>query len=431
MAETENWEGPLAGVRVLDFTRVLAGPAASLALADLGAEVIKIEATQGGDDTRSFPPHRAGESHYFIAVNRGKQSLAIDLKTEQGAAIVRSLVVESDILIENFRPGVMARLGLGYETLAEINPRLIYCAISGFGMSGPLRDRPSFDIVMQAFSGAMSVNGSRHGEPVKLGLPMGDLVGGINAPIAILAALYDRERTGSGLLIDISLHDGMLNLLGYLAQYSFFTEEDPEPQGNEHLNLVPYGAFPARDGSVVIACLTNQFWSKICEALQLQSLLDEPSLSTLEGRRLHRERVHSTIADATRTWCKEELAAHLLAHGVPHAPILTVSEALSHPQTTARNMVTKVEHSTLGEIPVINRPFRFPDKAMRAVGAPPVLGQHSVSVLKDHLHLSEEDIVQLHHSGVVYAAGLSGFGSAASSAVTRDGTVEANDGERP
>src|SRR5882724_5608735 len=243
-----SWAGPLQGIRVLDFTRVLAGPAASLALADLGAEVLKIEPPGGGDETRSFPPFRAGESHYFLSVNRGKKSIVVDLKSDAGVALIKDLAAKCDILIENYRPGVMDRLGLGYEALSAINPRLIYCAISGFGMTGPLRDRPSFDIVMQAMSGALSVNGEPGRAPTKLGIPLGDLVGGINGPIAILAALYERSVTGRGRLIDVSLLDGMIGMLGYLAQLAFFTGEDPQPRGSEHPNWSLSGPFRRRTG---------------------------------------------------------------------------------------------------------------------------------------------------------------------------------------
>src|SRR5579864_1760702 len=203
-----SWAGPLTGVRVLDFTRVLAGPAAALALADLGAEVLKIEPPGTGDETRSFPPFRDGESHYFLSVNRGKKSIVVDLKTEAGVVLAKDLAAKCDILIENYRPGVMDRLGLGYEALSAINPRLIYCAISGFGMTGPLRDRPSFDIVLQAMSGALSVNGEAGRAPAKMGIPLGDLVGGVNGPMGILAALHERNTTGRGRLVDVSLFDG-------------------------------------------------------------------------------------------------------------------------------------------------------------------------------------------------------------------------------
>jgi len=209
-----DWAGPLAGIRVIDLTRVLAGPFATQSLGDLGAEVLKIEPPGGGDETRRFPPFLDGEGHYFLGVNRNKQSLVVDLQQEQGKEILRRLVAQSDILVENYRPGVMDRLGLGYAALAEINPGLIYCAISGFGLSGPLRDKPSFDIVTQALSGALSINGERGGMPIKLAIPLGDMVGGVFGPMAILAALHERNGTGKGRLIDISLHDGLIGMLG-------------------------------------------------------------------------------------------------------------------------------------------------------------------------------------------------------------------------
>jgi crotonobetainyl-CoA:carnitine CoA-transferase CaiB-like acyl-CoA transferase len=400
-APASTWAGPLHGVRVLDFTRVLAGPAASLALADMGAEVLKIEPPESGDDTRTFPPHRDGESHYFLAGNRGKKSIVIDLKSAEGVALAKDLVAKCDILIENYRPGVMDRLGLGYETMAEINPGLIYCAISGFGMTGPLRDLPSFDIVVQALSGALSVNGEPGCMPTKLGIPMGDLVGGINGPIAILAALHERHATGKGRLIDVSLLDGVVGLLGYLAQLAFFTGQDPTPQGSQHPNLVPYGAFPAKDGSIIIACLTNGFWGKICQALDLGDCDPDGQLDTLQKRRDSRERVNALIAGRTQEKTVAELVEIFTAHQVPHAPILGITEALAQPQAVARELVVETEHPVLGMIPIVNRPVKFPGAPQPVPTAPPVMGQHSDEILREVLGLSEERIAALRAAKVV------------------------------
>jgi crotonobetainyl-CoA:carnitine CoA-transferase CaiB-like acyl-CoA transferase len=396
-----NWTGPLSGIRVLDFTRVLAGPAASLALADLGAEIIKVEPPGTGDETRTFPPTRDGESHYFLGNNRGKKSIVIDLKNEQGLQLARDLAAKCDILVENYRPGVMDRLGLGYETLSQINPRLIYCAISGFGMTGPLRDRPSFDIVAQALSGVLSVNGEPGRLPVKLGLPMGDLVGGINGPIGILAALHERHLTGRGRLIDVSLMDGLIGLLGYIAQLAFFTGEDPVPQGSQHPNLVPYGAFPAKDGAIIIACLTNGFWSRICDALGFPDAGCDPAYDTLQKRRDCRERVNEMIAAKTQLFTVDELVEIFTRHQVPHAPILGVHEALSHPQSIAREMVVETEHQTLGTIPIVNRPIKFPGSPQPVPTAPPVLGQHTEEILREVLDLDPEQIAKLRDAQVV------------------------------
>ena len=394
MAESvaSRWAGPLQGVRVLDFTRVLAGPAASLALADLGAEIWKIEPPGTGDDTRLFPPFRNHESHYFLGVNRGKKSIVIDLKTEAGVALVKDLAATCDILVENYRPGVMDRLGLGYEALSAINPRLIYCAISGYGMTGPLRDRPSFDIVLQAMSGALSVNGEAGRAPTKLGIPLGDLVGGVNGPISILAALYERSVTGRGRLIDISLLDGLIGMLAYFPQLAFFTGKDPLPQGSEHPNLVPYGIFPAQDGSIIVACLTNSFWRRICEALGAEEWINDPRFAVIEKRRDNRLLVNKLISAFTSQRNVQDLAALFTRHEVPHAPILGILEALSQPQAVAREMVVETEHQTLGKIPIVNRSIKFPGDKQPVPSAPPVLGQHTDEILRNGLGLTSEQI---------------------------------------
>ncbi len=400
MSDT-NWAGPLQGIRVLDFTRVLAGPSAALALADLGAEVLKIEPPDTGDETRMFPPRRDGESHYFLSINRGKKSIVVDLKTEAGVKLVKDLAAKCDVLVENYRPGVMDRLGLGYETLSAINPRLIYCAISGYGMTGPLRDRPSFDIVLQAMSGALSVNGEPGRQPTKLGIPLGDLVGGINGPMGILAALYERTLTGRGRLIDVSLMDGLINMLGYLAQLAFFKGEDPKPQGSEHPNLVPYGIFPASDGSIVVACLMNSFWERICQALCMQDWIKDARFDTIEKRRDNRALVNERIAGITSQKTVQELLDIFTQHQVPHAPILGIQAALSQPQAVAREMVVETEHPVLGKIPIVNRPIKFPGDRQPVPTAPPVLGQHTDEILRDVLGLSPQEIDQLRASKVV------------------------------
>ncbi|MFC6620358.1 CaiB/BaiF CoA transferase family protein [Novosphingobium panipatense] len=395
------WKGPLSGVRVIDFTRVLAGPAASLALADLGAEVFKIEPPGTGDETRTFPPIRDGESHYYLAVNRGKKSIVVDLKSEEGLGLVRDLAARCDVLVENYRPGVMDRLGLGWEEMRAINPRLIYCSISGYGQTGPLRDRPSFDIVLQAMSGALSMNGERDGLPTKLGIPLGDLVGGINGPIGILSALYERERTGRGRHIDISLLDGLMGMLGYIAQLAFFNGTDPERVGSQHPNLVPYGIFPARDGSIVVACLTPSFWGRVCQSIGRGELCEDPRYDTLEKRRDAREEVNALVSAFTCRHGVDELVAIFTRHEVPHAPILGVTDALSHPQAKARNMVVEAQHASLGTIPIVNRSIRFTDTEQPIPEAPPVLGQHTEAILSEVLDLSPERIAYLKAQGVV------------------------------
>jgi crotonobetainyl-CoA:carnitine CoA-transferase CaiB-like acyl-CoA transferase len=268
-------------------------------------------------------------------------------------------------------------------------------------MTGPLRDRPSFDIVMQALSGALSVNGEPDRPPTKLGIPLGDLVGGVNGPMGILAALYERSVTGRGRLIDVSLFDGMLGMLAYLPQLAFFTGADPKPQGSQHPNLVPYGVFPAKDGSIVIACLTNSFWANICQALGMDDWIEDPRFDTLVKRRDLRETVNERIRGVTSRKTVNELVELLTQHQVPHAPILGIQEALSQPQSVARNMVVETDHQLLGKIPIVNRPIKFPDRPQPVPAAPPVLGQHTDEILQGILGLTAEQIAQLRASKVV------------------------------
>ena len=398
---SENWPGPLAGIKVIDLTRVLAGPFCTQSLGDLGAEVLKIEPPGSGDETRHFPPFIGGESHYFLGINRNKKSLVVDLQQEAGKEILRRLVAQADILVENYRPGVMERLGLGYAALSQINPRLIYCAISGFGLSGPLRDKPSFDIVTQALSGALSINGERGHMPIKLGIPLGDMVGGVFGPQAVLAALYERTRTGKGRLVDISLHDGLIGMLGYFAQLAFISGEDPPPMGSSHPNIVPYGSFPASDGSIIIAVLSESFWGKLCEALERPELATDPRFATPTLRRDRRDEVDQIISDVTRTRTVAEWEARLKAADVPHAPVLGVNAALSHPHALAREMVVEVEHAAIGPIKVVGRPIKFPGAPQPPVTAPPTFGQHTASVLRDELGYGDAEIDELRKAGVI------------------------------
>ncbi len=397
----EGWPGPLAGVKVLDLTRVLAGPFLTQMLADLGAEIFKIEAPGTGDETRSFAPHLNGESHYFLGLNRHKKSLVIDLATPAGAQIVRDIASKADILVENFRPGVMQRLGLGYDDLAHLNPRLIYCGVSGFGMSGPLRDKPSFDIVTQAMGGVLSLNGEAGRDPVKLGVPLGDMVGGIFGSVGVLAALHERHETGRGRLVDISLHDGMLGMLGYLAQLYFVTGKDPKPVGTSHPNIAPYGAYPASDGLVIIACLIQGFWTRLCDALEHPQLAGDPRFATADVRIANRESLDRTISSITSTRTVAEWVARFEAKDVPHAPILGVGAALNHPHSLARNMLVTADHPAAGSVKMVGRPIKFPGAEQEPLRAAPLLGEHTVQVLQQELGLDEQAIAQLRRDGVI------------------------------
>jgi crotonobetainyl-CoA:carnitine CoA-transferase CaiB-like acyl-CoA transferase len=399
--EEPSWKGPLAGLRVLDLTRVLAGPLAAQFLSDLGAEVLKLETPGHGDETRGFAPFVQGESHYFLALNRGKQSMVVDLRAPEGAEILRSLVATADVLIENFRPGVMERLGLGAEALMGINRRLVYCAISGFGLSGPLSAAPSFDIVTQAMTGVMSVNGAAGGPPVKLGLPIGDMSGGIFGALGILSALHERATTGRGRLVDASLYDGTMSLLGYLSQLAFVTGQDPQPMGSAHPSVVPYDSFPASDGAIVIACLADQFWPRLCAALGCPELGSDPGLATMAQRQARRAEIEPRIASITATRSVAEWRRILEAHDVPHAPVLGVREALAHPHARAREMVVEVRHERLGPMQVLGRPIKFPGSVQAPLEAPPVLGQHTTEILRRELSYPDEQIRDLRERGII------------------------------
>jgi crotonobetainyl-CoA:carnitine CoA-transferase CaiB-like acyl-CoA transferase len=400
--------GPLSGVRVLDFTRVLSGPFATMLLADLGAEVIKIERPGEGDDTRSLPPLKGGQSHYFLALNRSKKSVVIDLGDPRGKDLVRRLALQSDVLVENFRPGVAARLGIDYETLAALHPRLVHCSISAFGQDGPYADRPGFDLVVQALSGVMHLTGEPGGAPMRLGLSMGDLVASLLATTGIAAALAERARTGRGRRVEISMLDGMVSLLAYHATRFLLLGEDPEPVGSGHPSAVPYGAFQASDGYVALAPFSAAFWPKVCEALGRPELVADPRYDTSEKRVGRRDEVNALVAGIVAERTVDEWCRRLEDADVPHAPVLTVAQALQHPQVTARGMVAELDHPTLGPLGQVGPGLRM-DGSHRSwaelASAPPLLGQHTRQVLVNELGCSEELVDELVAAGVVAEAG--------------------------
>lgn len=396
-----DWKGPLDGIRVLDFTRVLSGPYATLLLGDMGAEVIKVETVGKGDDTRHFPPFKEGMSHYFISLNRNKRSVTIDLKTPDGVKLAKDLAARCDVVIENFRPGVMDRLGLGYDMLKADNPKLIYCAISGFGATGPLKDKPSFDIVAQALSGAMSVNREPGQPPTKLGLPMGDLGGGIFGTIAILGALHEVGRTGVGRKIDISMLDGLLGLLGYLPQIYFVTGETPKPYGTRHPSLLPYGAYATTDGHVIVACLTEDFWHNMARAIGRADLLDDPRFATYDKRLANRDALEDIVVPILKSRTTAEWVERLEEHDVPHAPILDVAEALEHPNTQARGMIGSVAHPEIGDLDVVANPILYDGMGRLPMTPPPDLGADTDAVLSELLDLDANAVAALRQRGVV------------------------------
>jgi crotonobetainyl-CoA:carnitine CoA-transferase CaiB-like acyl-CoA transferase len=386
--------GPLSGVRVLDFTRVLAGPFATMLLADLGADVVKIERPDGGDDTRQFgPPFLSGESTYFLSINRGKRSITVDLKSEHGQAVIRALAHQSDVLVENFRPGVLNRLGFGYEALKELNPRLIYASISGFGHDGlpEYSQAPGYDLMIQALSGVASLTGAADGPPSKAGVSIGDLVGGLYAVHGILAALFEREKSGHGHCIDISMFDGLVSLLTYQAGSYFATGKVPTRMGNRHPSICPFETMECADGHLAICCGTDAQFQRLCAALGCAALAEDTRFQQNADRVQHREELTSLLQDIFR----EQSMAHwmeLLANQVPCAPIQSVDKVLSHPQLDARGMLAEIEHPKAGTLQAVGCPVRIDGQPSLNKRPPPLLGQHTRELL-DQLGLqADEDL---------------------------------------
>jgi formyl-CoA transferase len=392
-------DGPLHGIRLLDLTRILAGPFATMILGDLGAEVIKIELPNGGDETRSMVPLRQGESHYFMSVNRNKKSVAIDMKKDAGRQLVLDLAAISDIVAENFRPGVAERLGVGYEHVRAVNDRVIYCSLSAFGQTGPWAGRTAFDVAVQALGGPMSLTGEPGGKPMRMGLPMADLSTGLFATVGILAALSERERSGRGQLVDVSMLDSMVGLLTAFGGRYFMTGEDVEPVGSGHPSVVPYGAYEAKDGYIVIANLGERVWPRICRALGLDE--KDSRFQTNDKRIEYRAELEALLIERTRKQTVAELEEVLTAHDVPHAPVLRVSQVLNHPQTRARDMVIEVEHSRLGPIAMTGSPIRLPAHEPMKPLPPPLLGQHTTEVLTTLLGCSPAQVERLAKENVV------------------------------
>ena len=394
-------EAALADLLVLDLTRILSGPFATMTLADLGADVIKIEQPGSGDDTRQWgPPFQGDQAAYFLAVNRNKRSLAVDLKSPQGRALVRQLALKSDVVVENFRPGTAARLGLGYEELSRENPGLIYASISGYGQTGPDSLRPGYDAIAQARSGIMSVTGEADGPPVRVGVSSADLVAGMWATIGILAALHEKQRTGSGQWVDISLLDGSVSWLTYVSSGYFASGAIPRRYGSAHPTIAPYQAFASSDGFVMVAVGNDALWRRFASALGRQDLLDDERYATNPSRVAHREVLIPQIEQAMLTRTTAQWVQTLDDAGVPVGPIQTVDQAVQDPQVLARGMIVELDHPTAGPLKVVGCPVRLTRTPPLVRTPPPILGQHTDEVLAA-LGFSDDDIASLHHSGVV------------------------------
>ncbi len=390
----------LTGLKVLDFTRALAGPFCTMMLGDMGCEVIKIEAPGKGDESRGWgPPFQGGESSYFLSCNRNKQSLTLNLKDEEARKIVLRLVQEADVLVENFSPGTMARLGLSYAVAAEYNPRLVYCSISGFGQEGPNRSLPAYDLILQGMGGLMSITGPKDGPPTKVGVPIADLTAGMFAAHAILAALYHRERTGLGQYVDTSLLDGQLALLTFQAGRYFATGSSPGLAGNEHPSIAPYETFKTKDGHVNVACGNDGLWRRCCTALGQPALAQDPRFETNARRLEHRPELVAILEQALSRYKTQEAIALLEDAGVPCGPIYRLAEVFEDQHVRELGLVQAIDHPTAGTVQFPGPPFRFSQSPTELRQAPPRLGEHTDPIL-ERLGFQPSDVEALRRQGV-------------------------------
>lgn len=381
--------GPLHGIVVLDLTHVLSGPFASMTLADLGATVIKIEKPGRGDQTRGTPPHCDGMSHYFAALNRNKYGLAIDLKQPAGKQIMMELIHKADVLMHNFRPGVMEELDLAYTTVRTLNPALIYCEISGFGQYGPLRDRPAYDNVVQAMAGLMSLTGEPDGRPLRAGFATADFVAGFYAANSVMAALYDRSRTGEGQQIDVAMFDALFSLMAYQIPYTQITGRSPARSGAIHPTIVPMGSFRTANGYMVIAAFNQVFWRKLCAALDKPGWVDDPRFSTVAARAKNREQVLAELEPLLAQKSSAEWAAIFSRHDVPYGPVQSILDLLSDPNVEARELL---EPLGIGELKAPIRPVKFSAFRQSVRKPPPRIGEDTDYVLREILGKTPDEI---------------------------------------
>ena len=403
---------PLDGLTVLDLTRVLSGPYCTMLLADMGARVIKIERPGRGDDTRAWgPPFVHGESSYFLSVNRNKQSVALDFKHPEGRALLDGLIARSDVLVENFSPGTLDAMGLGYAQLSAMHPRLIYCSITGFGATGPARDRPGYDAVIQAEGGLMSLTGPGDGEPYRLGVAIADISAGLFAAQGITLALLVRERTGKGQHVDVGMLDGVASMLTYQAGIYFTTGQTPTRMGNRHPSIAPYDTLPAADGTLVLAVGNDEQWRTFCDCTGLRALGDDQRYATNAARVRHYDVLRPVLADLLRTRTRQAWIDLLVPSGVPCASVRALDEVLTDPQLRAREMIATVEHPVAGALRVLGVPIKLSDTPGGVASAPPRLGEHTAAVLGDVRGVSSAALDRLRRDGAVAVAEPAGSGT--------------------
>ncbi len=394
--------GPLSGVRVLDLTRVVAGPYCSMFLGDLGAEVVKVEQPGAGDDTRGWgPPFAGGESAYYLCINRNKQSLTLDLKSKRAVELLRQLIKAADVIIENFRPGTMERLGLGERELREINPRLIYASLTGFGADGPMSDWPGYDLIVQAWGGLMSITGTPDGEPVKVGVAIIDLVAGLMLGKAIIAALFAREKIGVGQRIDTSLLEAEVASLINVGSNYLVGGKVPTRWGNAHPNIVPYQNFQTADGYLVIGVASEVIWKRFCEAIGHTDLANDQRFADNSKRVENRGELIALLSETFLQRPNDAWFKLLTDAEVPCAPVQTIDQVFQAPQVLQRDMVIEVDHPTAGKVGMAGIPVKFSVTPATVRRPPPLLGEHNEEILKTWLGLSADSIDELKKENVI------------------------------
>ena len=394
--------GPLEGLKVIDLSHIMAGPTCSMLLADMGADVIKVEKIPGGDDARRMvPPNVGEESAAFLSMNRNKRGIALNLKSEEGRGVLTRLLQKADVLIENYRRGTMEKMGFGYETLHEMNPRLIYCSISGFGRTGPYADRGGFDLVAQGMSGLMSITGERvGGPPMKAGAPVTDITAGILASVGILAALHARESTGQGQMVDTSLFEAGITHTYWHSAICFATGQAPGPMGSAHPLNAPYQAFPASDGWITVGAANQENWLRLLEALDARELRDDPRFVNNAARMRNLSTLTETLSPLFQRRTKAQWLARLEECGVPAGPVLDIAQMHADPQAQAREMIVETTHPTAGKVKAIGLPIKFSETPGGVRQAAPIFGQHTREVLREAGY-SGAEIDNLARSGAI------------------------------
>ena len=392
---------PLDGIKVLDLTRVLAGPYTTMLLGDLGAEVIKVEQPGIGDESRNFGPFKNGFSLYFMSVNRGKRSVTLDLKTERGHAIFKQLLAQTDILVENFRPGTMKNFGLAYETLKAEHPSLIYAACSGFGQTGPYAQQGAYDMIIQGMGGIISITGEPEGPPVRVGTSISDITAALFTTIGILSALHHRNQTGKGQFVDVAMLDSLVAVLENAVVRYFATGEAPKPLGARHPAITPFEAFASADGHVIIALGNDTLWTKFCEHVDRQELILDERFRTNSDRTENHDELFPILSEIMSQRTTDDWIDALGNIGVPCGPINTMDKVVAHPQVQAREMITRVAHQITGEVEVPGVPIKLSETPGNVDAPAPSLGEHTTEILTDVLKMHPDEVAKLKQDGVI------------------------------